>query len=154
VNLPNTSLYVLYFRSAAVDKFNYKLPYPTIFGGVTAFNRSDLIGTNGHPNVYWGWGDEDDDMYLRVVNKLNKTIARYPLEIARYKMIRTHGHKSSQRNPDKSKILFSKYDYNLDGLNTIQYTLHQIILFRLFTLVNVTLYEETFEQIRTRLHIK
>ncbi|CAF1433141.1 unnamed protein product [Rotaria sp. Silwood1] len=140
--------------SVAVDKFNYKLLYSTLFGGVTAFHLSDFIGTHGYPTVYWGWGGEDDDMYLRVVKKLKKSITRYPIEIARYKMIRTHDHTSGKANPHRHTILYSKYDYNLDGINTTNYTLHNIVFYKLFTLINVTLTEESFEHIRTRLHIK
>ncbi len=142
------------FRSVAVDKFNYKLFYATLFGGVTAFRTTDFIGANGYPNVYWGWGGEDDDMYLRVVKKLKKQITRYPIEIARYKMIRTHDHTSSKANPHRLRLLYSKYDYNLDGINTSNYTLYNIIFYKLFTFINVTLKEEPFQQIRTRLHIK
>jgi len=93
-------------------------------------------------------------MYLRVVKKLKKNIIRYPIEIARYKMIRTHDHTSGKANPNRHKLLYSKYDYSLDGINTSNYTLHNVIFYKLFTLINVTLVEEPFEKIRTRLHIK
>jgi hypothetical protein len=93
-------------------------------------------------------------MYLRVTKKLNKTITRYPIEIARYKMIRSYNHTSGKANPDRHTILGSKYDYNRDGINTTKYKLNQIVFYRLFTLINVTLTEESFEQIRLRLNIK
>jgi len=141
------------FRSAAMDKFDYKMPYSTFFGGVTAFSTDDFIGANGYPNVYWGWGGEDDDMYLRVLKQLKKSIKRYPMEIARYKMIRSY-HSSAPVNPYRFKLLHSHYDYSLDGINTTQYKLHQVTLYKLFTLINVTLIEETYQQIRTRLNIK
>ncbi|CAF1305616.1 unnamed protein product [Rotaria sordida] len=140
--------------AVAMDKFNHALPYSNFFGGATAFRPSDILGTNGHPTVYWGWGCEDDDMYLRVVKKLKKSIIRYPNEIARYKMIRTHGHVAAKLNPHRATILHSKYNYNLDGINTTNYILHNIVFYKLFTLINVTLPEESFEHIRKRLHIK
>jgi hypothetical protein len=93
-------------------------------------------------------------MYLRVTKKLRKSITRYPIEIARYKMIRTYNHTSGKANPDRHTILGSKYDYTKDGINTMNYTLHNINFYKLFTLINVTLQEETFEQIRMRLNIK
>ena len=138
----------------AVDKFNYKLLYTTLFGGVTAFGKKDFVGTNGYPNVYWGWGNEDDDMYLRVTKRLKKSIVRYPAEIARYKMIRSHGHRSSPLNPHRDHLLHSNYNYSLDGINTVRYDLHQVTLFPLFTLVNVTLPFESYENISIRLDIK
>ncbi|UJR14772.1 hypothetical protein I4U23_001760 [Adineta vaga] len=140
--------------SVAVDKFNYKLLYSTLFGGVTAFSLSDITGANGYPTVYWGWGGEDDDMYLRVTKKLKKSITRYPIEIARYKMIRTYNHTSGKANPHRHDILYSKYDYNQDGINTTRYNLHELVFYKLFTLINVTLTEESFEQISARLNIK
>ncbi|CAF4582918.1 unnamed protein product [Rotaria sp. Silwood2] len=139
--------------SVAVDKFHYRLLYSTLFGGVTAFSLSDFVGANGYPTIYWGWGGEDDDMYLRVVKKLNKSITRYPIEIARYKMIRTLNHTSGKPNPDRYTILYSKYNYSRDGINTMNYKLHNIVFHKLFTLINVTLTEESFKQICTRLNI-
>ncbi|CAF2096525.1 unnamed protein product [Rotaria magnacalcarata] len=140
--------------SVAVDKFNYRLLYSTLFGGVTAFSISDFVSANGYPTVYWGWGGEDDDMYQRVVRKLKKKIVRYPMEIARYKMIRSFNHTSSVVNPDRHAILYSKYNYDHDGINSMTYKLHGVTFYKLFTLVNVTLTEESFEQIRLRLNIK
>ncbi|CAF3404643.1 unnamed protein product [Rotaria sp. Silwood1] len=100
--------------SSAMDKFDYKLIYPKFFGGVTAFSTDDFLGTNGYSNVYWGWGGEDDDMYSRVVYKLKKSIIRYPIEIARYKMILSNKHISAPVNPHRFEILHSQYDFGLD----------------------------------------
>jgi len=69
-------------------------------------------------------------------------------------MIRSHNHGSGKANPDRHTILYSKYDYNQDGINTTKYKLHHIVFYKLFTLINVTLTEEPFEQIRIRLNIK
>jgi hypothetical protein len=69
-------------------------------------------------------------------------------------MIRTHDHTSGKANPHRHKLLYSKYDYGLDGINTANYTLHKMTFYKLFTFINVTLTEESFEKIRTRLRIK
>ena len=68
--------------SVAMDKFNYKLPYKTYFGGVSAISVEHFKLVNGFSNQFWGWGAEDDDMAKRLrINSLNVT--RYSPEIAR-----------------------------------------------------------------------
>ncbi|CAF1518827.1 unnamed protein product, partial [Rotaria sordida] len=79
---------------------------------------------------------------------------RSPDILARYKLIRTYDHVAAELNPHGVKILMSKYDYNLDGINTTNYIVHNIVFYKLFTLINVTLPEELFEHIHTRLNIK
>ena len=37
------------------------------FGGVTIFPMDDFRKINGYSNKYWGWGFEDDDLFLRCV---------------------------------------------------------------------------------------
>ncbi|CAF1264352.1 unnamed protein product [Adineta ricciae] len=140
--------------SVAVDTFKYKLPYPTLFGGVTAISLTDFIDANGYATIYWGWGGEDDDMYQRVNRTLRKSIARYPTVIARYQMICSHNHVSAEANPSRDIILRSNYDHKKDGLNSIKYVLHKLTFYRLFTLINVTLTEESLNEISKRMNIK
>ncbi|CAH8576850.1 unnamed protein product [Schistosoma turkestanicum] len=90
--------------SVAVDKFNYRLPYLTIFGGVVAFTKEQFIKVGGFSNVYFGWGGEDDDLYARVVHH-NYSIIRYPEEIARYKMISHKKDPNNPDNPERNKLL-------------------------------------------------
>ncbi|CAF1534086.1 unnamed protein product, partial [Rotaria sordida] len=74
-------------------------------------------------------------------------------EVARYKVVRTFNHTAANPNPDNGKIFKSNYNYSLDGLNTMNYTLNNILFYKLFTLINVTLSRESREQIYTRLNI-
>ena len=60
-------------------------------------SRAQFELVNGFSNQYWGWGGEDDDMYNRLTyHKLH--IARYPANIARYKMVK---HKHGKVNPKR-----------------------------------------------------
>ena len=45
--------------------FAFRLPYPDIFGGVSAINKDHFDLINGFSNIYFGWGGEDDDLFRR-----------------------------------------------------------------------------------------
>lgn len=42
-----------------------RLPYGSIFGGVSAIRTDQFVKINGFSNSYWGWGGEDDDLSVR-----------------------------------------------------------------------------------------
>lgn len=42
-----------------------RLPYETIFGGVSALKKDHMKQINGYSNLYFGWGGEDDDFRER-----------------------------------------------------------------------------------------
>ena len=44
-----------------------RLAYKTLFGGVEGFWSEHYRLINGFPNRFWGWGGEDDDLYVRFV---------------------------------------------------------------------------------------
>ncbi|XP_076083246.1 beta-1,4-N-acetylgalactosaminyltransferase bre-4-like isoform X3 [Mytilus galloprovincialis] len=84
--------------SVAIDKFKYRLPYNSIFGGVSSLTKEQFQKVNGFPNRYFGWGGEDDDMWKRIHNAGYKVI-RYAREIARYKMIKHGTETGNKANP-------------------------------------------------------
>ena len=49
----------------AVSLYRFRLPYLQLVGGVFSIRREHFQKVNGYSNLYWGWGAEDDDMYLR-----------------------------------------------------------------------------------------
>ena len=55
----STQLNVLY------SLYIHRLYYHTNFGGVCALSNADIKVVNGFSNKYYGWGGEDDDMFLR-----------------------------------------------------------------------------------------
>ncbi|XP_039251674.2 beta-1,4-galactosyltransferase 2-like [Styela clava] len=123
--------------SAGVDKFNYVLPYSSIFGGVTLLSKEHMEAINGFSNEFWGWGGEDDDVYNRLNIKGFKII-RYPMNIARYKMI-THKHeKGNEANPRRFEMIRkTRLTYQKDGLNSIQYKVLSVEQQPLYTNVTV-----------------
>ncbi len=89
--------------SSHIDKFNYKLPYPTIFGGVTALRPDIFRKVNGYSNMFWGWGGEDDDMYNRVAFH-GLQVTRLGDPQGRYKMIR---HKEEVKGAQRVELVQS-----------------------------------------------
>jgi GT2 family glycosyltransferase len=83
--------------SVAVDTFSFKLPYSSIFGGVSAMTVKQFRTVNGFSNQFWGWGGEDDDMSNRLKH-VGFHIARYPMNIARYTML---SHNKEKANPKR-----------------------------------------------------
>lgn len=113
-----------------------RLPYPYIFGGVSAIKSEQFSELNGYSNWFWGWGGEDDDMSSRIRNSGRK-ITRYSQSIARYKMLK---HRKAQPNPRRFEILRTgKNRFSSDGLNSVQYKILNKIEFRFFTWFNVEL---------------
>ncbi|KYO34926.1 beta-1,4-galactosyltransferase 3-like [Alligator mississippiensis] len=109
--------------AAAMDKFGYKLPYKTYFGGVSALTPEQYMKMNGFPNNYWGWGGEDDDIAIRVALS-GMVISRPALAVGRYRMIK-HGHdKGNEQNPKRFHLLArTRRTWRLDGMNTLEYRL-------------------------------
>jgi hypothetical protein len=47
------------------NKSDHRVIFDQYFGGVTMFPTDDFERINGYSNKYWGWGYEDDDLFLR-----------------------------------------------------------------------------------------
>ncbi|KAK6106936.1 N-terminal region of glycosyl transferase group 7 family protein [Brugia pahangi] len=128
--------------SVAVNKFKYKLPYGSIFGGVSAIRTEQFATLNGFSNSYWGWGGEDDDLSMRVTSAGYK-IMRYPSEIARYQMVQ---HKSEMKNPINrcryDLLAKTKVRQQTDGISSLKYECYDLQFFTLFTHIKVKLFEQ------------
>ncbi|SPP74660.1 beta-1,4-N-acetylgalactosaminyltransferase bre-4 [Drosophila guanche] len=116
--------------SVAIDTLNFKLPYRTIFGGVSAMTREHFQAVNGFSNSFFGWGGEDDDMSNRLKHA-NLFISRYPVNIARYKMLK---HQKEKANPKRyENIQNGMNKIEMDGINSIKYAIYSIKEFPTFT---------------------
>ncbi|XP_078391568.1 beta-1,4-galactosyltransferase 3 [Cetorhinus maximus] len=107
--------------SIAMDKFGYKLPYRTYFGGVSALTPDQYMKINGFPNNYWGWGGEDDDIASRIY--LNgMMIVRPAVQFGRYKMIKHSHDKGNEENPKRFNLLAkTRQSWKEDGMNSLEY---------------------------------
>ena len=52
--------------------FASSVMYYNYAGGVIAMNHENIFRVNGYSNVYWGWGNEDDDFSARFVDIMQK----------------------------------------------------------------------------------
>lgn len=129
--------------SAAVNKFNYELPYTDIFGGVEMFTAHDFRKTNGFSNLFYTWGGEDDNLLDRV-RKVGMNFHRQSLQIARYTMLPHRAVVEANRSVSDRRHTFKLMDvakkYSLvEGLNSLQYKLNKVQAKGLFTLIKVDL---------------
>ncbi|KAK2518246.1 B4galt3 [Columba guinea] len=109
--------------SIAMNKFGYSLPYPQYFGGVSALTPDQYMKINGFPNEYWGWGGEDDDIATRV-RLAGMKIARPPISIGHYKMVKHKSDKGNEENPHRFDLLIrTQRMWTQDGMNSLTYTL-------------------------------
>lgn len=122
--------------SVAIDKYGYRLPYASLFGGVTMVSLDQFRDVNGYSNMYWGWGGEDDDMFNRVFSR-GYTIHRPPFHLARYKMTFHHRDKGNRMNLMRYEILSHSVNrIQEDGLNNVKYSIVDITPNQVYT--NIT----------------
>ncbi|XP_062311850.1 beta-1,4-galactosyltransferase 1-like isoform X2 [Osmerus eperlanus] len=123
--------------SVSVDKFGFRLPYPGIFGGVTALNREQFEKINGYPNNYWGWGGEDDDVSGRISLR-GMLISRPDGLIGKYRMIKHDPDKHNSPNPQRFSLLSqTSQNMDTDGLSSLSYTVLRVEKRRLYTNITV-----------------
>ncbi|OWF45840.1 beta-1,4-N-acetylgalactosaminyltransferase bre-4-like [Mizuhopecten yessoensis] len=132
--------------SAAIDKFQYRLPYTGLFGGVSQIPKEAFVKINGFSNKYFGWGGEDDDLCSRVRAE-GYTIQRYPINIARYKMINHHHESGNAENPKRFGLLRDAAKrYKADGLNSLKYNVLNISYKKLYTLISVEVKQSDYDK--------
>ncbi len=107
-----------------VEQFDYQMPYPQYFGGVTLFNRHDFALINGYHNGYFGWGLEDDDLRVRCFMHGLTIESRAGTFLSL-----SHPH-AEEANPDtqRNRQLFERFyrgDITLlaDGLDSLHFTI-------------------------------
>ncbi|CAF94425.1 unnamed protein product, partial [Tetraodon nigroviridis] len=126
--------------SVAIDKFNFKLPYSSYFGGVSALTKEQFLTINGFPNTYWGWGGEDDDIYQRIIFH-GMSIFRPDHITGKYKMIQHQRDKHNEVNPKNSeKLTQTHLSMDKDGIKNLNYTVKEIAKDRLYTFINVDIH--------------
>ncbi|XP_005100646.2 beta-N-acetyl-D-glucosaminide beta-1,4-N-acetylglucosaminyl-transferase [Aplysia californica] len=124
---------------SGLNKFKYKLLYPTMFGGVVSFTDDQFRQINGASNLYFGWGGEDDDLSKRVENRGLKRLRKYP-SIGLYDMI-LHGRDSTNiPNPTRFELLKTTRErQGVDGLSSAKYSLLSTDSLPLYTRLRISI---------------
>ncbi|XP_071808350.1 beta-1,4-galactosyltransferase 6-like [Asterias amurensis] len=125
---------------SGADRWNYRLEYPSFFGAVTGLTKENIQQINGFPNVYWGWGGEDDDILKRL--KIADIKVHYAKGKIGYYNVIKHHHESAPKQPERHKLL---RDAGLrlknDGLKNLEYKLQSIELHALYTNISVDIWK-------------
>ncbi|XP_013385452.1 beta-1,4-N-acetylgalactosaminyltransferase bre-4-like isoform X1 [Lingula anatina] len=107
--------------SVNIDKFDYRIPYDSLFGGVVAFSKDHFKFINGFANRYFGWGGEDDDIKRRVDNR-GLTVIRPPDSVARYSMLKHGAEAGNKANPIRYFEMKRALEVqNVDGLSSMAF---------------------------------
>ncbi|ESO85200.1 hypothetical protein LOTGIDRAFT_130770 [Lottia gigantea] len=133
--------------AVAVEKYGFRLPYTTYYGAITAFNRKHYEMINGFPNVYFGWGGEDDDQGIRLHTKGLNFVRRSP-QIARYASAKHNRDPTNPDGKDRFGLLRSAAKrMAYDGLNSLIYNVTSIELKKLYTLITITVDRNLLEKV-------
>uniref|UniRef100_A0A1I8JEJ7 Beta-1,4-galactosyltransferase n=1 Tax=Macrostomum lignano TaxID=282301 RepID=A0A1I8JEJ7_9PLAT len=73
--------------ASAIDEMRYHVMFYNYLGAVLAMSSKNFFRINGFSNVYWGWGNEDDDISARTM-EAGMLVSRPPPALGRYKMVR------------------------------------------------------------------
>jgi len=107
--------------SVGIDKWDYQLPYDALFGGVIAMSKQQFAQVNGYSNQYWGWGAEDDDMYVRILHGC-LGLERPNWDIGKYRMAFHPSDTNNRVNPYRYTLLVGAAERQLhDGLTSLNY---------------------------------
>ncbi|XP_055336146.1 beta-1,4-galactosyltransferase 3-like [Paramacrobiotus metropolitanus] len=122
---------------SAIEKFKY-LPLPDHhLGGVVSFSSQHFRQVNGFPNLYWGWGGEDDDLSQRVRARIGK-LRRAPLDVGQYTMIKHARDTGNPINPQRFTMVGTAAKrFATDGLSSLSYTVIKLQLKPLYTWILV-----------------
>jgi len=109
----------------------YELAYYDNLGGAVALKPSLYTKLNGFSNSFWGWGGEDDNFSERHGHHNITFVRNSQPQIGRYTML---GHKPERPSKDRFRQLeIGRQKFESDGLNSINYTLHDKILYPTYT---------------------
>uniref|UniRef100_W6NFL0 Metazoa galactosyltransferase domain containing protein n=2 Tax=Haemonchus contortus TaxID=6289 RepID=W6NFL0_HAECO len=113
-------------RHISAPQYHPKYNYSKFIGGVLMLTMNDYKDLNGMSNKYWGWGLEDDEFYLRIMDASLNLTRVANLSTNRSNTFRhIHG---AERKRDyavvtkEQKAMKRKRDH-ISGLNNVKYNI-------------------------------
>ncbi|XP_075056636.1 beta-1,4-galactosyltransferase 1-like [Mixophyes fleayi] len=126
----------------SLDKFKFRLFYSTSFGGVVAFTKEQFLKINGFSNSFWGWGQEDDELYKRVMSAGMK-VERPNQNIARSRMIVHSRDVGNEKTGNRFHLVKQTGKHmHMDGLNSLKYEIISHTKHQLYTNITVDIGSE------------
>ncbi|CAH0400791.1 unnamed protein product [Chilo suppressalis] len=126
-----------------VLSLNTNQSYEFQFGGALAIKPHQFLKINGFSNLYIGNDAVYDDLTARLTSA-NFTIAKSEAAIATYKLLPSINNSEDNVNSNQSQKIQTSSPLNLlDGLSTLTYTISNLDLKSLYTLIEVDLDTES-----------
>eukprot|EP00794_Sanderia_malayensis_P005387 gene5387-6060_t len=110
----------------AAPHLHPKYHYKTFVGGILILSAEQFEEVNGLSNKFWGWGREDDELYMRI-SEAGYKVQRHGMDITTGYNTFQHEHDSEKRPrdykrlPGQKKVQFSR-DYET-GMNNVRYSI-------------------------------
>lgn len=127
------SVYPCHLATQA-EQYNYTMPYPEYFGGVTIFPKDKFEKVNGFSNEFWGWGGEDDFIRKRFL-EMSIPLSSRECRFRSLYHIRNINQKERIKN---RRILFDQMKWE-DGLISCKYEIVHCEDREHYTICQVTL---------------
>lgn len=110
--------------ASAIDEMRYHVMFYNYLGAVLAMSSKNFFRVNGFSNVYWGWGNEDDDLSARTM-EAGMLVSRPPPALGRYKMVR---HPKAVRIEGGNEFFMAwRARHYEDGLNALSKSSYSVL---------------------------
>lgn len=111
--------------AAELQQYDYFRPFATFFGGILGFDQESYEAVNGFSNCFWGWGIEDDDIWFRCKHVLGPDQVTFLQKGKAYCFDHERDMEVHRQANDRWHN-YSTNEYELDGLNSSEYTITEI----------------------------
>ncbi|KAK3609936.1 hypothetical protein CHS0354_011768 [Potamilus streckersoni] len=108
------------------------LPFPELYGGVIGFTPGQFTKVNGFSNLYFGWGEEDNDLHIRVKVAGLKYV-RSGRDVGGYIGFKHHHDATNPEGSAYSLIRNAKARATVEGVGTIRFRRYAVEYRELYT---------------------